>query len=117
MGDVSVPPKEKMMPKLCILMSKDPDDGLLPVSSIPLSQRPIGKLAICAQRLSNRKEEAINESLRDYSYVEPPPTRISNTQTRQVQVSRLMKQRKLLAQTPESVFWSRAFTIRSILLG
>jgi hypothetical protein len=98
-GNVSVPFKEKMMPKLHILMFKDPEDGLLPLSSIPLAQRPIGKLAICAQRSSNPKEETIDESLRDYSYVEPPLTRISNTQTRQVQLVRLMKQRKQPAQT------------------
>jgi hypothetical protein len=78
------------MPKLRILMFKDPNDGSRPISSIPLAQRPIGKLAICAQRSSNPKEEAIDAHLRDYSYVAPPLTRISNTQTRQVQIARLM---------------------------
>jgi hypothetical protein len=97
-GTISVPTREKTMPKLRILMFKDPDDGLLPISSIPLAQRPIGKLAICAQRSSNPKEEAIDAHLRDYSYVAPPLTRISNTQTRQVQIARLMKLRKQSAQ-------------------
>jgi hypothetical protein len=83
-------------------MFKDPKDGPLPVLSIPLAQRPIGKLAICAQRSSNPKEEEIDQTMRDYSHVLSPLTRISNTNTRQAQLSRWMRLRKLSAKSHET---------------
>jgi hypothetical protein len=76
LGEKAVPHCEKSMPTLRIMMFKDLVVDTLPISSIPLPQRPIGRLAICAQRSSNPKEEEM-DPLRDYSYVAPSLTRFS----------------------------------------
>jgi hypothetical protein len=55
-GEKKVPPKEKTLPAIRVLMFKDLTGIVLPVKSISVMQHPIGKLAICGQQSSPREE-------------------------------------------------------------
>jgi hypothetical protein len=98
-GATSVSPPDKDFPVLRVIMFKEPKGVILPVSSSSPTHRPTGALAINSRRATNPKEDDIDPKSRDYSYVESPKTILSTVSTRQVQLSRLVRSRKLVVDS------------------
>jgi hypothetical protein len=102
-GDGVVPDCAKNLPTLRVIMFKEPKGVSIPFSSSSKTHRPVGMLAINANRTKNPREEDIDLNSRDYSYVDPPRTKLSTVSSRQVSISRLVKLRKLVVESAPSV--------------
>jgi hypothetical protein len=98
-GATSVSPRDKAFPVLRIIMFKEPKGIILPVSSSSPTHRPNGALAINSRRATNPREDDIDPKSRDYSFVESPKTILSTVSSRQVQLSRLVRSRKLIVDS------------------
>jgi hypothetical protein len=102
-GIHTVPTNEKTLPKLRVIMFKDPTDAVIPYSSSSATRnRSQGALAINITRSKNPKEEDIVSSSRDYTYVQPPKMTLSNVSSRQVTLSCLVKLRQITVESGTS---------------
>jgi hypothetical protein len=101
-GESSVHDCDKNLPKLRVIMFKEPLGVSIRISSSSKTHRSTGVLAINANRTRNPKEDDIDPNSRDYSYVEPPRTILSTVSSRQVSLSCLVKLRKLVVESVPS---------------